>query len=104
LHHFCFLIIFENCPLWREFFFGPRNWTFSFNPAVSQALTEKQKDAPQPRVSFCFSVKILNMAGSIQKIQSRFSFPLRFARGRLEFVTQAFGDSPKLSSNGLAIT
>jgi hypothetical protein len=28
---------------------------------------------------------------------------LRFARGRLEFVTKAFGDSPKLSSSGLAI-
>ena len=35
--------------------------------------------------------------------RSGFSFPLRFAGGRLEFVTQAFGDSPKLSSSGLAI-
>jgi hypothetical protein len=35
--------------------------------------------------------------------QSGFSFPLRFAEGRLEFVTQAFGNSPKLSSSGLAI-
>jgi hypothetical protein len=34
--------------------------------------------------------------------RSGFSFPLRFAGGRLEFVTQAFGDSPKLSSSGLA--
>jgi hypothetical protein len=35
--------------------------------------------------------------------RSRFSFPLSFSGGRLEFVTQAFGDSPKLSSTGLAI-
>ena len=35
--------------------------------------------------------------------RSGFSFPLRFAGGRLEFVTQAFGGSPKLSSSGLAI-
>jgi hypothetical protein len=36
--------------------------------------------------------------------RSGFPFPLRFAGGRLEFVTQAFGDSPKLSSSsGLAI-
>jgi hypothetical protein len=30
-----------------------------------------------------------------------FLFLLGFAGGRLEFVTQAFGDSPKLSSSGL---
>ena len=35
--------------------------------------------------------------------RSGFSFPLRFAGGQLEFVTQAFGDSLKLSSSGLAI-
>ena len=35
--------------------------------------------------------------------RSGFSFPLRFAGGQLEFVTQTFGDSPKLSSSGLAI-
>ena len=35
--------------------------------------------------------------------RSGFSFPLSFSGGRLEFVTQAFGDSPKLSSTGLAI-
>ena len=35
--------------------------------------------------------------------RSGFSFPLRFTRERLEFATQAFGDSPKLSSTGLAI-
>ena len=35
--------------------------------------------------------------------RSGFSFLLRFAGGRLEFVTQAFGDSPKLSSSGLAV-
>jgi hypothetical protein len=35
--------------------------------------------------------------------RSGFSFPLGFARGRLEFVMQAFGDSPKLSSSGSAI-
>ena len=35
---------------------------------------------------------------------SEFHFPLRFAKGRLEFVTQAFGGSPKLSSSGLAIS
>ena len=29
-------------------------------------------------------------------------YRLRFARGRLEFVTQGFGGSPKLSSSGLA--
>ena len=34
--------------------------------------------------------------------RSGFSFPLSFSGGRLEFVTQAFGDSPKLSSTGLA--
>ena len=34
--------------------------------------------------------------------RSGFSFPLSFSGGRLEFVTQAFRDSPKLSSNGLA--
>ena len=34
--------------------------------------------------------------------RSGFSFPLNFSGGRLEFVTQAFGDSPKLSSTGLA--
>ena len=33
-----------------------------------------------------------------------FPFPLGFAGGRLEFVMQVFGDSPKLSSSGLAIT
>ena len=32
-----------------------------------------------------------------------FLFPLSFSEGRLEFVTQAFGDSLKLSSTGLAI-
>ena len=31
------------------------------------------------------------------------SFPLRFAGGQLEFITQAFGDCPKLSNSGLAI-
>ena len=36
--------------------------------------------------------------------RSGFSFPLRFAGGRLEFVMQVFGDSPKFSSSGLAIT
>ena len=36
--------------------------------------------------------------------RSGFSFPLRFAGGRLEFVTQAFRGSPKLSSSGLAIS
>ena len=36
--------------------------------------------------------------------RSGFSFPLRFAGGQLEFVMQVFGDSPKLSSSGLAIT
>ena len=35
--------------------------------------------------------------------RSGFSFPLSFSGGRLEFVTQAFGDSPKLSSTGIAI-
>ena len=35
--------------------------------------------------------------------RSRFSFPLRFDGGQLEFVKQAFGESPKLSSSGLAI-
>ena len=30
---------------------------------------------------------------------SWFPFPLRFVRAQLEFVTQAFGDSPKLSSS-----
>ena len=35
--------------------------------------------------------------------RSGFSLPLSFSGGRLEFVTQAFGDSPKLSSSGLAI-
>jgi hypothetical protein len=34
--------------------------------------------------------------------RSGFSFPLSFSGGRLEFVTQAFGDFPKLSSTGLA--
>ena len=34
--------------------------------------------------------------------RSGFSFLLRIAGGRLEFVMQAFGDSPKLSSSGLA--
>jgi len=37
--------------------FGPSKWTFSTNPAISQALTEKQKVAPQPGASFCFSVR-----------------------------------------------
>ena len=36
--------------------------------------------------------------------RSGFSFLLRFAGGRLEFVTQAFGGSQKLSSSGLAIS
>ena len=36
--------------------------------------------------------------------RSGFSFPLRFAGGRLEFVTQAFGCSLKLSSSGLAFS
>ena len=36
--------------------------------------------------------------------RSGFSFPLRFAGGRLEFGTQAFGDSLKLSSSGLAFS
>ena len=35
---------------------------------------------------------------------SGFSFPLRFTRGQLEFVMQAFGDSPKLFSSGLVIS
>ena len=35
--------------------------------------------------------------------RSGFSFPLSFSGGRLEFVAQAFGDSLKLSSTGLAI-
>ena len=35
--------------------------------------------------------------------RSGFSFPLSFFGGRLEFVTQIFGDSPKLSGTGLAI-
>ena len=34
---------------------------------------------------------------------SGFPFPLRFVRGQLEFVTQVFGDYPKLSSSELAI-
>ena len=34
--------------------------------------------------------------------RSEFPFPLRFAGGKLDFVTQAFRDSPKLSSTGLA--
>ena len=34
--------------------------------------------------------------------RSGFPFPLRFAGGQLEFVTQAFGGSPKFSSSGLA--
>ena len=34
--------------------------------------------------------------------RSGFSFPLSFSGGQLEFVTEAFGDSPKLSSTGLA--
>ena len=34
--------------------------------------------------------------------RSGVSFPLIFSGGRLDFVTQAFGDSPKLSSIGLA--
>ena len=33
-----------------------------------------------------------------------FPFPLRFVGGRLEFVTQVFGDSLKLFSSGLAFT
>ncbi len=37
------------------------------------------------------------------KGRSGFSLPLRFAGGRLEFVTQAFEDSPKLTSTVLAI-
>jgi hypothetical protein len=37
--------------------------TFSTNPAISQALTGKKKDAPQPGAYFCFTVKVLNMAG-----------------------------------------
>ena len=32
-----------------------------------------------------------------------FSFPLGFSGGRVEIVPPAFGDSPKLSSTGLAI-
>ena len=36
--------------------------------------------------------------------RSGFPFPLRFAGGRLELVTQAFGGSPKLSSRGLSIS
>jgi hypothetical protein len=35
--------------------------------------------------------------------RSGFSFPLSISGGRLEFVIQAFGDSLKLSSTGLAI-
>ena len=35
--------------------------------------------------------------------KSGFSFPLRFTRGQLDFVTQDFWDSPKLSSRGLDI-
>ena len=35
--------------------------------------------------------------------RSGFSFPLSFSGERLEFFTQAVGDSPKLSSTGLAI-
>ena len=35
--------------------------------------------------------------------KSGFSFPLRFAGGKLEFVTQAFGGFLKLSISGLAI-
>jgi len=34
--------------------------------------------------------------------RSGFYFPFRFAGGQLEYVTQAFGDSPKLSSSRLA--
>ena len=34
--------------------------------------------------------------------RSEFSFPLSFSGGQLKFVTQAFGDSLKLSSTGLA--
>ena len=49
----------------------------------------------------------LPKGGKYQMVQtdgrSGICFPLRFARGRLEFVTQAFGDSPKLSSSGLVI-
>jgi hypothetical protein len=36
--------------------------------------------------------------------RSGFLFLMRFAGGRLEFGTQVFGDSPKLSSSGLANT
>ena len=36
--------------------------------------------------------------------RSGFPFPLRFAGGRFEFVTQAFGDSLKLTSSGLAVS
>ena len=35
---------------------------------------------------------------------SGFPFALRFAGGRFEFFTQAFGDSPKISSSGLAVS
>ena len=35
--------------------------------------------------------------------RSGFSFPLRFARGWLQLITQASTDPPKLSSSGLAI-
>ena len=33
-----------------------------------------------------------------------FPFPLRSVRGRLEFITQILGGSPKLSNSGLAIS
>ena len=36
--------------------------------------------------------------------RSGFPFPLRSVGGRLEFVTQILGGSPKLSSSGLAIS
>ena len=42
-------------------------------------------------------------ANSLKKTNGRsgFPFPLRFTRGWLEFVTQAYGDSPKIPSCGL---
>jgi hypothetical protein len=47
--------------------------------------------------------KLRAMLGGQTDGRSGFSFPVRFAWGRLEFVMQAFGDSLKLSSSGLAI-
>ena len=83
MHIFHFLNIFESRPLWREIFFWPRKRIFWIFPEISQASTEKQKDSQDSQVPFCFSAKVWEMSGLVQKVCFRGQKKNSRQRGRL---------------------